>query len=248
MIINTDLLKSLRAVTSVKEFNNLIKTFFSKVGIPIVVSGSIPKATPLLVISNHPGAIDSFLLSSYANREDTYFVGIAKFSVFGPVVKKMLLPIYIKEKIDEKILNFILGFFTKVESNSQYSQEQMKQKNRESISRAAEMVNQDNMVSIFPGGDGGKLISGSEWKAGVGFMVKEISNPKTQVVFVKIHGTKPTDYMIFASETLRKLFYKPQPVQVVIKEPVLLSKIINPAENGQSITRSLEDRYNQIFG
>lgn len=247
MIINKNLLDSFVKTSSVPDLNVLVRKVLADLNLKIDISGSVPANKPVLLIANHPGAIDSFIISSYVKRDDVYFVGIAKFLIFGPAVKKTLLPVFSKPKVDEKILNLILAKTINFKNTTVLVPEEMQKQNRDTISKAASLVNQGKMVSIFPAGSGGKSLEGMKWKAGVGFLAKQISNPNTVVVFANISGTRPTDYTIFANSILRKLFYKPRPIKITFAKPVLLSNIIDSNQDGKFITKSLEKHYNLIF-
>lgn len=246
MLIDKTLLNKFQKTKSVQDLNTLVEELLKDLGLQINVVGKIPSDKPLLLISNHPGAIDSFILASFANRTDQYFVGIEKFKLLGEAVKKTLLPVYSSPKIDEKLLNIILKLMG-VDLGEQLSPEKMREKNRETISSAAELVSNGKMVSIFPAGSGGKSVEGGQWKAGVGFLAKQIKNPKTEVVFAHLIGTSPTDYLIFAGQLIRKLFYHPQPITIKFSAPVLLSTLIDKKMGGKEIAVVLEKKYNSYF-
>ncbi len=98
---------------------------------------------------------------------------------------------------------------------------------------AAAKLNQGELVSIFPTGSAGRNIDGSRWKPGVGYLIKQISNPDASVVFCKISGTHRHDILLFLHPLLRKLIYNKHIVPSVhFFAPVKLTKLIDTIPHG----------------
>lgn len=209
--------------------------------------GDLPATGPLLIISNHVGVFDSLLLCSEINREDFYFTALSTYAVFGKKVRERLLPIYRARRLNHRIFEYPLCLQLKIKLPENLNREEIKSRNRQTINRAAELINQGRAVSIFPGGDVGRSISNSGWKAGVGHLIKQITEPRTKVVFVRITGTRKSDLIAYLRPFLRRLFFRPQPIAITFSKPQLLNKLADLGDNPKEITRKLESLYHDFF-
>lgn len=246
MIFNKQLLQ--QTVQRTKEIGLQKATFelLNKLGVTsITSSGAVPSTGPLLIISNHTGVFDSLLLFSQIDRKDLYFVGLSHYSIFGPKVRERLLPIYRVRKLNHKIYEYPLCLQITGEKPINFTVPEMRLKNQESISRGAKLINGGAAVSIFPTGGGGKPLPGSQWKVGVGYLIKKITNPQTRVVFVCIKGTKMSDITAYLHPFLRKLLFRPRPISIRFSESKLLTDLIDAESDGKTITQKLEKIYNK---
>ncbi len=212
---------------------------------PIVVSGSLPKNGPTLVISNHVGGLDSFILISQMLRTDFRFVAIAGYQVFGHKLTCHLLPVY---HINQWNTNFweyprdLLGHSPTLN----LTRDQVQKLNQKTIAEAARYVSAGGLVSIFPAGKYGRKHQGTHWKIGLGFLVSQIKNPKTQVVFVKIQGTASHDFLRFLSTFWRQLFFRPKKIKLYFSPAQTLFELVKPSDKPLSIVKNLES-HNQSF-
>ena len=212
----------------------------------IKVKGNLPKTGPVLIVSNHAGVFDSLVLLSQIGREDFYLVALATYKVFQGALAKRLIPIYRKRQLNHKVYEYPLCLQINGKLPKSYSLEEIRVKNRQSISRAAELINQGKAVSIFPTGSAGKKLVGSCFKPGAGFLIKQITNPKSKLVFAKISGTRMSDLIAYVP-LLRRLFFRSRPIKITFSRPILLSHAVNLSDDAKSITRQLEKLYNQTY-
>jgi hypothetical protein len=108
-------------------------------------------------------------------------------------------------------------------------------------------VNEGNVVSVFPTGSVGKVMPGSEWKPGVGYLVKQVKNPKTKIVFAKIIGTKQSDLVAYLRPLIRRLMFRPKPISITFSEPYLLDELVSKADEPKKIAKDLEKHYKKSF-
>lgn len=224
----------------------------------ISVFGKVPEKGPLLIISNHPGILDTLLLYSRVNREDLHFIAIAEYGILGSEIRKFLLPIYRKKKsiyIFYKLaasgLEDAGDSETTDDSASIFLKEKLPRpeilaKNRSTISKAAELINQGQAVSIFPAGSVGKPINGHDWKPGLGFLIKQISNPDAQVVFANLQGTKKIEVLSFFNPLIRKIFFRPTRLSVVFSKSYKLNQLVDRNADAKTITKILEQKYKEF--
>lgn len=212
----------------------------------ITVRGSLPPAGPVLIISNHTGVFDSLLLLSNIKRQDFYLIALATYKVFRGELARRCLPIYRRRRLNHKIYEYPLCLQINGKLPKNFSRAEIKARNRQSIARAAGLINQGKIVSIFPTGDAGKKITGSHWKPGVGFLIKQITNLKTKLVLAKISGTRMSDLIAYVP-LLRRLFFRPRPITITFSQPKLLNKAVNLLTDAKTITRQLEKLYNQEY-
>ena len=121
--------------------------------------------------------------------------------------------------------------------------EDIRRRNQATIARAAELVNRGNMVSIFPSGSGGQALSGSSWKPGVGYLVSQISEPETRIVFAQIEGTKKSDIVAYMQPVVRKLWFRQRPINLRFSRPKRLIEIVGQLSDPKIIAKELERRY-----
>ena len=222
------------------------KKVLTKLGVgSIKIRESVPAKGSLLIISNHPGVFDSIALLSTTSREDLYFMALYTYSIFGSKISKQLLPIYRKRKLNHFLYEYPLSLQLNVPFFRSLPKDEMYQRNRETITYAAKLVNENHAVSIFPTGSAGKKLKDSTWKPGVGFLVKQINNPNTKVVFSSIKGTKQTDIFAYMRPFIKKLFFKPQPITITFSKPTKLVDIVGSNNDPKQITRILENKYQQ---
>ena len=200
----------------------------------------------MLIVSNHIGVFDSLLLLNKIKRPDFYLTALATYKAFGGVLAGRTIPIYRKRQLNHKIYEYPLCLQINGKLPKNYSGEEIRAKNRQSISRAAELINQGKAVSIFPTGSAGKKLAGSCFKPGAGFLIKQIKNPKTKLVLAKISGTRMFDLVAYVP-LLRRLFFRPRPISITFRRPVLLNRVLDLSQDSKTITRQLEKRYNQTY-
>ncbi|PIP87819.1 hypothetical protein COW80_03825 [Candidatus Beckwithbacteria bacterium CG22_combo_CG10-13_8_21_14_all_01_47_9] len=224
-----------------------IGKLFTALGVKdIKVIGRLPKIGPVLVISNHTGVFDSLLLLNKINRQDFYLIALATYHAFGGILARRAIPIYRRRRLNHKIYEYPLCLQINGKLPKDYSGEEIRARNRQSIKRAAELINQGKTVSIFPTGNAGKKLTGSSWKPGAGFLVKQITNSKTKLVLAKISGTRMSDLIAYVP-LLRRLFFRPRPIRITFSRAILLNRSLDLSQDAKAITRQLEKLYNQTY-
>ena len=126
-----------------------------------------------------------------------------------------------------------------------YSKQKIQLLNRDSIAMAANFVNKGYAVSIFPSGSAGKTLKESHWKAGIGYLIKQITNPLTQVVFTQIQGTKQSDIVAYLHPFIRKMLFRPRPISIFFSKSYILAQLIDQKMDPKKITTELEKLYLQ---
>ena len=208
--------------------------------------GKIPKQGPLLIVANHVSVLDSLVLLSQIDRDDVHFVALSTYDVYGPETAAKLLPIYRKRQLNHKIYEYPLCLRMHGKLPEQLSDQENRKRNRQTIHQAAALINEGKAVSIFPTGSVGKSRQSSTWKIGIGYLVREISNPNTKVVFVRIDGTKKSDLLAFLHPALSCLFFKPQALSISFSKSMLLSSLISKKNQPAQIVEQLEKAYSGI--
>jgi 1-acyl-sn-glycerol-3-phosphate acyltransferase len=248
MLFDTALLDDLKKRTKEVGHRKALIEVFKKFEITeIKTFGTIPDKGPLLIISNHPGVFDTLILLSQVQRDDFYFAALSQYRVFGESIAKFLLPIHRKKGLNHRIYEYPLSLQGKNSERKELSQKEIRERNRLTIALAADLINQGKAVSIFPTGTAGKKLNGSRWKAGVGFLIKQIKNPMTKVVFANIKGTKPSDITAYMHPMIRSLFFKPKEVSISFSRAFSVKDLIDINLDGKVISKKLEIHYDQLF-
>jgi len=205
--------------------------------------GTLPIRGPLLIISNHTGVFDSLLLFNKVDRNDLHFVALSTYGIFGDKVRERLLPIYRNRQLNHRIYEYPLCLQIGGCLPENLSVSEVRMRNRDTISKAASLVNKGLAVSIFPTGSAGKNMKGTKWKVGVGFLVKQITNPHTKIVFVRINGTKQSDLVAYLHPFIRRMFFKPRPITIEFSDAFTLKTVIDTNDEAKLIARKLEHLY-----
>ena len=248
MIINKPLLKKFSEQAAKIGLPRALRQLLKEVGVPsITQQGDLPQNGPILVISNHIGVFDSPLLLSSIHRDDLYYIALSTHELFGVAMKERLLPIYKTVRLNYKLYEYplyrqIIGAFPK-----HFSREEVQKRNRIAISRGARLINQGHAVAIFPSGSVGKRLPNGLWKPGVGYLIKQITNPDTKIVFVRITGTKQRDFAAYLHPFLRKIFFRPQPLSITFSKPYVLRSFIDRNGDAKMITKKIEQYYQQLW-
>lgn len=241
MLIDDSFINSFEPTAKSDGVQQAASQLLQKLGVVGVnVTGTLPQTGPLLIISNHPGILDTLTLLASIPRNDYYFVALVTYAVFGSTMRKKLLPIYRKRQLNHRLWEYPLllksGYPIK-----ELAQADLKEKNRQTIAKAAQLINQGNAVSVFPTGSAGKRLKASRWKPGIGFLVRQITNPKTKVICTFLSGSKKRDFIRYLRVPL---FRTKRVVSLKISKTRFLGNIINPKNmTGKEITQVLERYY-----
>ncbi len=206
----------------------------------------IPETGPVLLISNHPGGLDSYCVMSTTSRKDFHFVAIANYQVFGPTLGSHLLPIYRPLHLNNIIFEYPRDLVNHV-WEKRMSAVDIKTKNKATLAQAAKHLNQGHLVAIFPMGKTGRKQEGSKWKIGVGLMVDQVTNPETRVIFLQIKGPSRHDYLRFVRPFWRRFLFKNKPYQLITSKPQKLFHLIGKNDDALEIMHKLEVAYNRSF-
>lgn len=248
MLFDTNLLQSAIADAGNRGLHAASIKFLANIGISsISVSGVVPTDGPLLLITNHTSVLDPILLYSRIKREDLHLATLYAYAVFGHSIQGKFLPIYKKRRFRNKLFEYPLCIAANIPIPENLTDTEVKSRNRTSIHKAANIINAGNAVFLFPTGSAGKPVTGGTWKAGVGFLCKELTNPDTQVVFAKITGTKISDIALGLRSPLRNIVFRPNPITLEFSTPMRLKQVVNQSQDGRQITLTLEQKYNATW-
>ncbi len=246
-LIDYSLIDNFNSIAEQTSLRQAAGDFLKKLGISAVhMQGSFPETGPLLIISDHPTGLDSLTLLSIISRNDLYFVAQSNYHVYGPVLLSRLLPIYRPVQIDHFFFEYPLHF-SRSPKREYLSLAETRIKNKESIAKAAKLISQGNAVSIFPMGAVGKKQRDMKWKIGLGYLVKQITHPEAQVVFVKIENTNSLDFLRYLHPQIRKTFFPKQERVLKVSKKFLLDDSVGKTREPKEIVKKLETKYNEYF-
>jgi 1-acyl-sn-glycerol-3-phosphate acyltransferase len=248
MIFNKQLIQKTIDWSEKYDLRYAVGELWKNLGITsISKKGNLPANGPLIIISNHTGIFDSLLMFSHVERNDLHVVALSTYGIFGSKMKEKLLPIYRVRRLNHKLYEYPLCLQINGKPPENLPEPKIKVKNRKTIGKAAGLVNEGSAISIFPTGSAGKRVKNSNWKAGVGFLVKQITNPQTNVTFACINGTRKSDLVAYLHPFISKILFKPQPISITFSKPQLLRELTNPDEDAKTITRKLEKVYLNLW-
>ncbi len=219
----------------------------SEINLQVELNGYYDNSQPQIIISNHVSGLDILLLQSVLNREDNYTIAVYATSKMLPAsFAKFLLPIYLSGKPprNKKIIDKLLYYYcTFLENNK--SREDAIKLNRKTITEAANKISRGSSVVIFPKGEMGE--SGT-WQPGIGYLIKEITNKYTQIVFTQIKGASSGEANRLVKPSLRRLFFKNKKIEIKINQPISIQEFNSGYLDYKQITKKIETKYSLVFG
>lgn len=244
MLIDKKLIQQFNDAISTSSLQDASINFLQAMGITLDVSGTVPEDGAILLISNHPDVMDPVILSALTQRDDLYLIGMPIEQFMGKAGSQRLFPVYRKWSLEDFFLNILARGS---EKHILKDSEELQRRNRQAITDAATYISEGHILGIFPSGGAGKATTSSNWKAGVGFLAKQITNPSTHVVFINLHGLDEWAMLRTLQPSLRNLLFSPVEVKVSIAEPILLSELITPENDGKQNTQTLARAYAGVF-
>ncbi len=125
---------------------------------------------PVVLVANHPAAAPLVVLPALEHRvrDDVHIMADATLiDYFGPLSQKRLVPTYKRGPGLRRVVS--PGTILKAIDRRALKPEEERQRNRQSIERGINIVEQGGLFVIFPtGGDG------IAWKTGIGKIIKEL--------------------------------------------------------------------------
>lgn len=149
----------------------------------------------VILICNHPAQADVLLLlAALPNRPKTFLVIMHGILSILPAINKHLIPVYITHRIDsDSQHDWKYNLFKKIHFIPEYSQEVAHQKNIKSIALAAQKIDENSLVAIFPAG-GTK--DARTFLPGIGYLIKNLKYPqKTKLIMAHVSGTSSWDFL-----------------------------------------------------
>lgn len=150
---------------------------------------------PLILICNHPSQAEVFLtLGALPPRQNIFMISIHNLLGIIPALDKHLIPVYINHRLETqnkfdwktKLLNFF--HYSPV-----FSKNEAHQKNIDSIKLAAQKIDQNSLVIIFPAGG---TDNGRDFLPGVGYLVNQVKKYRqAKIVFAHASGTSTFDFL-----------------------------------------------------
>lgn len=207
-------------------------------------AGSFPLAGPRLIVMNHPGALDTPVLLSLIRRDDLYMVGHYKLSALGDKVASRLLPVYPRSRVPRFLTGRTKPLYRHVPEG--VDPEEGWAKNTETVLRATRVLEEGAAVLISPTAD--DYEKRSEWRHGIGYIIKGVRRPDTTVVMTRVLGSTRWDKLRFFNPYLFPLSRKPTSITVEVKAPVPLAEFLRPGWSAVQASLTVRDRYLEVFG
>jgi len=207
--------------------------------------GGIVPSGPQLVVGNDPSALMGFIILSLMRRDDVFFVGAPGWMKMGGSVSQKCLPVFNlgslrrhrKEWLRARLL-FRLRDGT--------SPRRARERNREAIERAAELVTGGATVYISPAG--GTMAKVDDWKHGVGSVAKRIGDVPAQVVMCRVYGTTPRDVTRMLNPYWFRRTRTARAISVEFSDPLPLAELRTPSMTSLDISLRIRDHYLKLFG
>lgn len=240
MPLNSTVRRNLDTLLENSSLQNASSWLLRQCGVTdIRTNGSIPSHGPVLVISNHTSALDTWALFAATPRDDVYTVAISLFKAFGERIRSRCFFVYLSHKPQRYPLDWLrVQCFTLMEG---LSREEALEKNREAIRQASKTISQGGVVTIFP--TGGEIGSSDNWKPGVGYLIKQITHPDAKIIFAKIDGTDRSDLLRFLHPWVRRLILSDKQIEVTFSPPLPLHSFHKNNTSARDVTNEVKKAY-----
>lgn len=220
------------------------QNFIKNTNLSTQVVGQLPTTGPTLVISNHPTSIDLLTMLSLVKRKDFKVIAAVVNDVLGSDYINKRIPVYISQPIKLGLVLFSPRNYLLRSRENKRDPQESRALNRQGISQAAKNISTGQMVTIFP--TGGDFGDHTNWKNGVGFLVAQITNPDTQIVFVKIDDFGKLTQARFFTSISKKLFPH-KTIKINISQPKKLKDLHIDKAKPKQITQILKQHYLDFF-
>lgn len=198
---------------------------------------NILKEKPVVVSVNHQDEIELLALSaSLPERKDLFFIGTALLLKQAPILKRYLIPVYIRhhsKEIRHTKFRSLSGALLEKFYRYNLTPEEEHQKNVQSINEAAEKVKKGGLVVIVPNPHVKK------WYSGIGWLLKNIG-PMKDGFYIRVYvaDTSNLDYLRLFPKIGRIL----PSIKVYFAKPQEISNF--DSSNPKKLTTKLEREYN----
>ena len=193
---------------------------------------------PVLVIAEHPQHdLDGIAVLSGLpkERDDTFVLASAGFLGFPPHLKEHIIPIYATAKKETNSLRLKIWRGLKLDPPPPPDS---KRRNLESLEKAAQAINNEHIVVIFP-----EAANGS-WQSGLAFLAKRVLNTEVRIVFASIYGTDALDKWRILPQA--KLLLPPTNVALSFSMPYLFSDFTQLSQGLKGMVVKMKDEYDQF--
>jgi len=219
--------------TGIKAIKLLVKNYQIKFHEIPVKSKKILDSQGALIILNHPYYAEIVAaICALPDRDDIYFIITDSYYELMPNLRKYMIPVHIQHHTSfvgiKKYFNIGRLFYYPVLKTKQEAHEF----NIQSITRAANLVNQGHLVIICPQG---LKVNKPYWFKGVGHLVSQL-NPVTPIINMYVGNSSIFDLFRLVP-VANRVFPK---FHVHVDKPNYI-KIKNPSE----ITKQLENKFNR---
>lgn len=206
---------------------------------------------PVLLIANHDGLFEPFVIGFVSERSDIWFIGQAEFNRLGKKIAEHIIPV--TAKADSKTSWQPLSRFNKIIDSmmrgKRKTKEEIDKMNHASYQLAANKLAGNGVVVIFP--TGGTHAIEKHWFSGLGKVISNIpvdQRGKVQIVPVYLTGAsrensiKQVKQAIFAGQTK-----EPMSMMTSFAQPCSINEIIREGDNQEAIINKIKEYYLKQF-
>ena len=245
--INLEILYRYRQFSSNHSFQESSKWLLEQCKLNVIIrKGQFVSSAPQLIISNHTTPLAGPILGSIVDRDDLYYVGLATAGRWGgEAMASRTIPLYLSQQPSPYVL-------VKLKNNIYHrlregiDREEAQKRNTKSILQAARRLNEGVMLVVAP--TGGSFFRTTDWKQGVGVLIKIVKNLDTQVCFVRISGGSKWHLLRLLNPYLFGRFINDQEVSIDIHPPIPLQEFQRAGNSAKEISEAVRRKYIQIFG
>lgn len=237
---NPTFIERFRQLAARQPLSQASKALIEELGFHVNLRGAFATRGPQLIVANHPSFLDPFVLLAHIPRDDVHIVTITLNRELGPQFEERLLPIYLSNMPADHMINWLrIRYWTFLEGN--LSRQEATWRNRDTIRRAAELVSQRKTVIIFPSGI--HIIRKQLWSPGIGFLIKHITNPDTQIVLTNLNHRNYLDVVRYWGGAHSRKILRTKTVEVETAAIPLPDQSLS----GKEITHWLHQHYHERF-
>lgn len=215
------LIKLANETPSKTDIHSSAQNILQGLGVQVQLIGTLPRSkNGILFLADHRSSLDLFILYAELTTKKLFFIGGYINHLLGKVWQQQMLPVYFSYRPINEPFDLIRQFFWQHHENCQ-NREKAHAYNRETITRAAKLLQQNKHVLLFPGGN--KVQNSHQWAKGVGHLVSQANDPNLQIVFLHLTGSRYRNTLRqFLPSFLLKIL-GPKRVRVYIRPALKLS-------------------------
>ncbi len=241
---NYRLIHTFKRIADKKDIQIASRELLRSLGIDIDVRGSFLHTGPQLIIANHVTLLDMFKLLAIIPRDDVYLIAFVLNRILGKEFNKYLLPVYLSDKPNNSFLEWLRVQYW-IPRQRYISPIHARDRNRQTISRAASLLKDNHSVIIFPSGF--NIVNSDIWHDGIGYLLLQLNHRNIPIVPVNLGGNSLSDILRYINFGIFSPLSFHSTTTITIGPTFYSEDVLKGELTGKIITSRVHEKYTNCW-